>query len=73
VLVLSWIAPLTLFRREEITTGVLLALLIRRRICDGELAFYRCFSPTPIALPTLVRVEHRSRFAAVRRGNGVAG
>jgi hypothetical protein len=28
VLVLSCIAPLTLFRREEITTGVLLALLV---------------------------------------------
>jgi hypothetical protein len=28
VLVLSWIAPLTLFLRDEITTGVLLALLV---------------------------------------------
>jgi SRSO17 transposase len=31
-------------------------LLVRRRLTDGELAFYRCFSPTPIGLPTLVRV-----------------
>lgn len=31
-------------------------LLIRRRITDGELAFYRCYSPTRVALPTLVRV-----------------
>ena len=31
-------------------------LLVRRRICDGELAFYRCWSPVPVALPTLVRV-----------------
>jgi SRSO17 transposase len=31
-------------------------LLIRRRISDGELAFYRCYHPTRVALPTLVRV-----------------
>jgi SRSO17 transposase len=31
-------------------------LLIRRRIRDGELAFYRCYSPTRISLPTLVRI-----------------
>ena len=31
-------------------------LLIRRRISDGELAFYRCHAPTRVALPTLVRV-----------------
>jgi SRSO17 transposase len=31
-------------------------LLIRRRISDGELAFYRCYAPTLVALPTLVRV-----------------
>jgi len=31
-------------------------LLVRRRRTDGELAFYRCWSPTPVALPTLVRV-----------------
>ena len=31
-------------------------LLVRRRICDGELAFYHCWAPTPVALPTLIRV-----------------
>jgi SRSO17 transposase len=31
-------------------------LLIRRRISDGELAFYPCHAPTRVALPTLVRV-----------------
>jgi SRSO17 transposase len=31
-------------------------LLIRRRISDGELAFYRCWSPRPVGLPVLVRV-----------------
>jgi SRSO17 transposase len=31
-------------------------LLVRRRIRDGELAFYRCWSPTPVGLATLVRV-----------------
>jgi SRSO17 transposase len=31
-------------------------LLIRRRITDGELAFYRCYAPTLVALPTLVRI-----------------
>ena len=37
-------------------------LLIRRRIRDGELAFYRCYSPVRVALPTLVRVAG-SRWA----------
>jgi SRSO17 transposase len=31
-------------------------LLIRRRISDGELAFYRCFSPQPVPLRVLVTV-----------------
>jgi SRSO17 transposase len=31
-------------------------LLIRRRISDGELAFYRCWSPRPVGLSALVRV-----------------
>jgi SRSO17 transposase len=31
-------------------------LLIRRRIRDGELAFYRCWSPKRVSLATLVRV-----------------
>jgi SRSO17 transposase len=32
------------------------AVLVRRSLTDGELAFYRCWSPTPVGLPTLVRV-----------------
>ncbi|HEU4425627.1 MAG TPA: hypothetical protein VFR67_24090 [Pilimelia sp.] len=31
------------------------AVLVRRRLSDGELAFYRCWAPTPVGLPTLVR------------------
>jgi SRSO17 transposase len=31
-------------------------LLIRRRISDGELAFYRCWSPRPVPLHVLVTV-----------------
>ena len=31
-------------------------VLVRRSLTDGELAFYRCWSPTPVGLPTLVRV-----------------
>jgi SRSO17 transposase len=31
-------------------------LLIRRRISDGELAYYRCWSPTRVGLKALVRV-----------------
>jgi SRSO17 transposase len=31
-------------------------LLLRRRIRDGELAFYRCWSPTKVSLTALVRV-----------------
>jgi SRSO17 transposase len=31
-------------------------LLVRRSLTDGELAFYRCWSPRPVSLPTLVRV-----------------
>jgi SRSO17 transposase len=31
-------------------------LLVRRRIRDGELAFYRCWSPEPVTLAALARV-----------------
>ena len=31
-------------------------LPVRRRISDGELAYYRCWSATPVTLATLVRV-----------------
>jgi hypothetical protein len=37
-------------------TGGCHSLLIRRRISDGELAFYRCWSPQPVPLRALVRV-----------------
>lgn len=37
-------------------TGGCHSLLIRRRISDGELAFYRCWSPHPVPLRVLVRV-----------------
>lgn len=33
--------------------------LFRRRISDGELAFYRCWSPRPVTLATLVGVAGR--------------
>lgn len=32
------------------------SLLIRRNTSTGELAFYRCWSPAPVSLATLVRV-----------------
>jgi len=35
------------------------ALLIRRSIRTGELAFYRCYTPTPVPLATLVAVAGR--------------
>ncbi|WP_408954223.1 IS701 family transposase [Kribbella solani] len=35
------------------------ALLIRRSISTGELAFYRCYTPTPVPLATLVAVAGR--------------
>ena len=31
-------------------------VLIRRSLTDGKLAFYRCWSPRPVSLPTLARV-----------------
>jgi SRSO17 transposase len=37
-------------------TGGCHSLLVRRRISDGELAFYRCWSPRPVPLRTLVGV-----------------
>jgi SRSO17 transposase len=37
-------------------TGGHHCLLVRRRISDGELAFYRCWTPTTVGLRTLVAV-----------------
>jgi hypothetical protein len=34
-------------------------LLVRRSRADGELAFYHCWTPRPVALATLARVAGR--------------
>jgi hypothetical protein len=50
-------------------------LLIRRNRTTGELAYYRCFSPTPAPLATLVRVAG-SRWRVeetFQSGKGLAG
>ncbi len=50
-------------------------LLIRRAIGTGELAFYRAYAPTPVSLPTLVRVAGR-RWAieeGFQTGKGLTG
>ncbi|MFL6054490.1 MAG: hypothetical protein ACJ72W_16460 [Actinoallomurus sp.] len=41
--------------RTGIDDGDHHALLIRRNIPTGELAFYRCWSPEPVPLPVLVK------------------
>ncbi|MFF1838832.1 IS701 family transposase [Streptomyces sp. NPDC058231] len=50
-------------------------LLIRRNRSTGELAFYRCYSPTPVPLTTLVKVAG-SRWRVeetFQSGKGLAG
>nr|WTA00369.1 IS701 family transposase [Streptomyces sp. NBC_00857] len=50
-------------------------LLIRRNRSTGELAYYRCYSPTPVPLTTLVRVAG-SRWRVeefFQSGKGLAG
>jgi SRSO17 transposase len=50
-------------------------LLIRRNRSTGELAFYRCYSPAPVPLSTLVRVAG-SRWRVeetFQSGKGLAG
>ena len=50
-------------------------LLVRRNRKTGELAFYRCWTPRPVALATLVRVAGR-RWAIEERfqtGKGLVG
>uniref|UniRef100_UPI0038991EFD IS701 family transposase n=1 Tax=Actinacidiphila yanglinensis TaxID=310779 RepID=UPI0038991EFD len=50
-------------------------LLIRRNHSTGELAYYRCYSPTPVPLATLVRVAG-SRWRVeefFQSGKGLAG
>lgn len=52
-------------------------LLIRRNTTTGELAFYRCWSPTPTSLSTLVRVAGtpvmRRGILPSRQGTGRPG
>jgi SRSO17 transposase len=50
-------------------------LLIRRNRCTGELAFYRCHSPRPAPLPTLVAVAGRrwTIEEAFQAGKGPCG
>jgi SRSO17 transposase len=48
----AWIAIVAPVREEPGQH----ALLVRRRISDGELAYYRCFSAQPVTLAALVRV-----------------
>jgi SRSO17 transposase len=50
-------------------------LLIRRHPRHGELAFYRCYSPTPVRLGELVRVAGRrwTIEESFQAGKGLAG
>ena len=50
-------------------------LLIRRHLRHGELAFYRCYSPTPVRLGELVRVAGRrwTIEESFQAGKGLAG
>jgi SRSO17 transposase len=50
-------------------------LLIRRARRDGELAFYRCYSPTPVRLAALVAVAGRRWTVeqSFQVGKGLAG
>jgi hypothetical protein len=50
-------------------------LLIRRNRTTGQVAYYRCFSPRPVALPALVRVAG-TRWKieeTCQAGKGLAG
>lgn len=50
-------------------------MLIRRNRTTGELAYYRCYSPEPVPLTTLVRVAG-SRWRVeefFQSGKGLAG
>jgi SRSO17 transposase len=51
------------------------ALLIRRSISTGELAFYRCHTPTPVPLATLVAVAGRrwTIEESFQAGKGLTG
>jgi SRSO17 transposase len=51
------------------------SLLVRRSIRTGELAFYRCYTPTPAPLATLVTVAGRrwTIEESFQAGKGLAG
>ncbi|TCM42492.1 hypothetical protein EV648_11022 [Kribbella sp. VKM Ac-2568] len=51
------------------------ALLVRRSISTGELAFYRCYTPTPVPLATLVAVAGRrwTIEESFQAGKGLTG
>ena len=50
-------------------------LLVRRSISTGELAFYRCYTPTPVPLATLVAVAGRrwTIEESFQAGKGLTG
>jgi SRSO17 transposase len=51
------------------------SVLIRRNNTTGELAYYRCYAPTPVSLATLVRVAGRRWTVeeTFQAGKGLAG
>jgi SRSO17 transposase len=51
------------------------ALLVRRSISTGELAFYRCYTPAPVPLATLVTVAGRrwTIEESFQAGKGLTG
>jgi SRSO17 transposase len=51
------------------------SLLIRRNNTTGELAYYRCYAPTPVSLAVLVRVAGRRWTVeeSFQAGKGLAG
>lgn len=51
------------------------ALLVRRSISTGELAFYRCYAPTPVPLATFVAVAGRRWTVeeSFQAGKGLTG
>jgi SRSO17 transposase len=51
------------------------SLLVRRNLSTGELAFYRCYTPTPTTLPQLIGVAGRrwTIEESFQAGKGLAG
>jgi SRSO17 transposase len=67
-------ALITLTRPSTTATGSWW-LLVRRHTRTGELAFYRCYAPTPVPLHELVRVAGRRWTVeeSFQAGKGLAG